>query len=105
MGYLGAREFDTDVCGHRDMRAPAGEPAHLANERVAQIGMLTLSTVHDVTGPCSCVDVGIAGTEISLDLASDGRLRHAAILPRDPRSLVGATLHDGGRHARPSTTT
>jgi hypothetical protein len=59
---LGTREFDTDVRGHRRVRAPARKPAHLANERVAQIGVLKLPTVEEVTWPCSRVHVGVAGS-------------------------------------------
>lgn len=71
---LGARELDADVRGHRLVRAPLREPPDLFDERATQIGVLAAPALHDVTGPRPAIHVGVAGSEVALDLVGDDGL-------------------------------
>jgi hypothetical protein len=74
---------------HRRLRAPqgvtaGGEPAHLADERAAQTGVLKFPAVENVAWPGPDIDIGVPGRYVSLDLAST-----VIGAPRDRTSLLG----------------
>jgi len=56
------------------VRAPLREPPDLLDERAAQIGVLAAPALHEVTGPRPAIHVGVAGSEVALDLVGDDGL-------------------------------
>ena len=69
----GARELDTNIRGHWLVRASLREATNLLDERAAKIGVLKAPSLHDVVRPRPGIHVGVAGTEVTLDLVGDSR--------------------------------
>jgi hypothetical protein len=71
---LGARERNANVLGHALVGATLREPANLLDERAAKAGVLAAAAFHEVARPRPTIHVGVAGAEVTLDLAGDGRM-------------------------------